>query len=148
MFKQFYTWLSTGTITADQIRRIKAYLNDRYTENPTDKEDLIRLLEDPFFSCGVDQKTQAQGLAWLKNLCYTSKGNTRRRCPLGPRELEIIADFSHFKLVGFYNNPSGFVHAYNYNDFYPRYAVYDTVGNSFVYTAYSYSNNPGILVLE
>lgn len=89
-----------GYITEQQIRLLKT----RGTQQDKDVFDYT-LLDTEQFECGIpltpDQNEK--GLAFLRDKAYTPKGNIRKNCPFGYRELNIINTSSEFRFKGFYD---------------------------------------------
>lgn len=89
-----------GYITEQQIRLLKT----RGTQQNKDLFDYT-LLDTEQFGCGIpltpDQNEK--GIKFLKSLSYTPTGKTRKNCPFGYRELNIINTSSEFRFKGFYD---------------------------------------------
>lgn len=75
----------------------------------------------------VTEEQTAKGLTWLINKWKTPRGIERKNNPFGYREEDILENFDHFELAGFYN-------ASNYRAFYvPLYDVCAKDGRHFEY---------------
>lgn len=89
-----------GYITEQQIRLLKT----RGTQQNKDLFDYT-LLDTEQFGCGIpltpDQNEK--GIKFLRNLAYTPTGKTRKNCPFGYRELNIIDTCTEFTFRGFYD---------------------------------------------
>lgn len=89
-----------GYVTEQQIRLLKT----RGTQQNKDLFDYT-LLDTEQFGCGIpltpDQNEK--GLAFLRDKAYTQKGNIRKNCPFGYRELNIIDTETKFTFHGFYD---------------------------------------------
>lgn len=89
-----------GCITEQQIRLLKT----RGNQQNKDVFD-YSLLDTEQFGYGIpltpDQNEK--GIKFLKNLAYTPTGKTRKNCPFGYRELNIINTSSEFRFKGFYD---------------------------------------------
>lgn len=89
-----------GCITEQQIRLLKT----RGNQQNKDVFD-YSLLDTEQFGYGIpltpDQNEK--GLAFLRDKAYTPKGNIRKNCPFGYRELNIIDTETEFTFHGFYD---------------------------------------------
>lgn len=89
-----------GYITEQQIRVLK-------TRSNHENKDLFdyTLFNEERFNYGIpltpDQNEK--GLAFLRDKAYTPKGNIRKNCPFGYRELNIIDTETEFTFHGFYD---------------------------------------------
>lgn len=89
-----------GYITEQQINLLKRRGNHQ-------NEDIFdyTLFELEQFDYGIpltpDQNEK--GLAFLRDKAYTPKGNLRKNCPFGYRELNIIDNNTEFTFRGFYD---------------------------------------------
>lgn len=89
-----------GYITEQQVRLLKTRGNQQ-------NKDLFdyTLLDTEQFGCGIPltPEQNEKGLAFLRDKAYTPKGNIRKNCPFGYRELNIIDTCTGFTFWGFYN---------------------------------------------
>ena len=89
-----------GYITEQQINLLKRRGNHQ-------NEDIFdyTLFELEQFDYGIpltpDQNEK--GIKFLRNLAYTPTGKTRKNCPFGYRELNIIDTCTEFTFRGFYD---------------------------------------------
>lgn len=89
-----------GYITEQQIRLLKT----RGTQQNKDLFDYT-LLDTEQFGCGIPLTPgqNEKGLTFLRDKAYTPRGNLRKNCPFGYRELNIISTSSEFRFKGFYD---------------------------------------------
>lgn len=89
-----------GYITEQQIRLLKRRGNDQ-------NEDVFdySMLDTEQFSDGIPltPEQNEKGIKFLRDLAYTPTGKTRKNCPFGYRELNIISTSSEFRFKGFYD---------------------------------------------
>lgn len=89
-----------GYITEQQINLLKRRGNHQ-------NEDIFdyTLFELEQFDYGIPltPEQNEKGLAFLRDKAYTPKGNLRKNCPFGYRELDIISTSSEFRFKGFYD---------------------------------------------
>lgn len=78
----------------------------------------------------VDAKQAEKGLAWLLKLWHTPRGTVRRNSPFAAREENVLRNFDHFELAGFYADDDAEVH------YQPVYRAVARDGSSFEYQAY------------
>lgn len=89
-----------GYITEQQIMLLKRRGNHQ-------NEDIFNytLFELEQFDYGIPLTPgqNDKGLAFLRDKAYTPKGNLRKNCPFGHRELNIIDTETEFIFLGFYD---------------------------------------------
>lgn len=89
-----------GYITEQQISLLKRRGNHQ-------NEDIFdySLLDAGQFEYGVPitPEQNEKGLTFLRDKAYTPKGNIRKNCPFGYRELNIIDTETEFTFHGFYD---------------------------------------------
>lgn len=89
-----------GYITEQQISLLKRRGNHQ-------NEDIFdySLLDAGQFEYGVPitPEQNEKSIKFLRDLAYTPTGKTRKNCPFGYRELNIISTSSEFRFKGFYN---------------------------------------------
>lgn len=89
-----------GYITEQQIRLLK-------TRGIQQNKDLFdyTLLDTKQFGCGIPLTPgqNEKSIKFLRDLAYTPTGKTRKNCPFGYRELNIISTSSEFRFKGFYD---------------------------------------------
>lgn len=63
------------------------------------------LLDTEQFGYGIPltPEQNEKGIKFLRDLAYTPTGKTRKNCPFGYRELNIISTSSEFRFKGFYD---------------------------------------------
>lgn len=91
----------------------------------------------------IEPNQSAKGLAWLMDKWKTPRGVERKNNPYGYREQNVLANFSHFTLVDFYDAGN------HYRSFFlPVYRVHSKDCGSFDYYAASWQsggNGPSII---
>lgn len=89
-----------GYISEQQISLLKRRGNHQ-------NEDVFdySLLDTEQFSYGIplSPEQNEKGISFLRDLAYTPKGNLRKSCPFGYRELNIIDTCTEFTFRGFYD---------------------------------------------
>ncbi len=89
-----------GYISEQQIRLLKRRGNHQ-------NEDVFdySLFDAGQFEYGVPltPEQNEKGIKFLRDLTYTPTGKTRKNCPFGYRELNIISTSSEFRFKGFYD---------------------------------------------
>lgn len=89
-----------GYITEQQIRLLK-----RRGNHPNEDVFDYSMLDTEQFSDGIPltPEQNEKGIKFLRDLAYTPAGKTRKNCPFGYRELDIISTSSEFRFKGFYD---------------------------------------------
>lgn len=83
-----------GYITESEINLLKNRVNNG-------RADVSEL--DDLGGLAITEEQTAKGLTWLINKWKTPRGVERKNNPFGYREEDILENFDHFELAGFYN---------------------------------------------
>lgn len=120
--KKYLAIIESGEIEESQIISMKSFMG----KNKENAGSIFEALQDKELNISAQQTRK--GLDFLLNQWKTPTGKERTQNPFGYREQNILENFSHFTLSGFYNAGNA------YHDFYlPLYTVYSKSGNSFEY---------------
>jgi hypothetical protein len=94
----------------------------------TELIDKLKELLNESEGISLSDEHSNQGKDWLLNLWKSLTGKERKNNPFGYREQEILTDFSHCELAGYYNGGNRYM-----NYYIPLYDVVSNDGSSFQY---------------
>lgn len=95
----------------------------------------------------IEATQAAKGLAYLLDQWHTPRGNDRKNNPFSAREENILRNFDHFELVGWYDVYSDRGHYRNDCFFIPVYRVVSTSGSHFDYYVGSWQSNVPLTIV-
>lgn len=139
---QSYEALITAKVwTKQDCQRVAKALNAlRFTSTDDHTRTFMINWKDRFNARDSEYKITKehsdQGINYLRNYCFTTKGAVRKSCNLGWSEQEIIKNFKRFAFVGYhteYNN-------YGYPFYHIIYRCYDKFGRYFDYCPMHWSD--------
>lgn len=133
LFTKYETILKGGTIKEGEILGLKKILNG-YANVSVTEDERKQLLDLVYEHEPRVTKEQAEkGLNWLNNQRRTPRGVERKNNPFGTREEQILDDFDHFTLSGFYDLRMASSFAPELHNYVQCYTVHDNEGYSFEY---------------
>lgn len=112
--------VTRGYITEKEINLLKNRVNN-------DRASISEL--DDLGGMRITIEQTAKGLTWLIDKWKTQRGTERKNNPFGYREQDILENFDHFELAGFYNASD----SYNRAFYVPLYDVCAKDGRHFEY---------------